>query len=155
MSLSDQQLSCLLNQCPMPRVMTIVGERWSFLILRLAFSGIQHFDQFQAILGIARNILSDRLAKLVEHGVLERVPSSDDRRRVNYCLTPKGEALLPALVALRQWGERWETDVPAKPIIADKLTGRRLPPIVIRSADGRTLGLGDLCWVEEAEEPVS
>lgn len=133
----------------MPRVMTIVGERWSFLILRLAFSGIQHFEQFQAILGIARNILSDRLGKLVEHGVLERVPSRDDRRRINYCLTEKGEALLPALIALRQWGERWETDVPLKATIGDKLTGQPLPTVVLRSADGRTLGREDLCWVEE------
>ncbi len=135
----------------MPRVMTIVGERWSFLILRLAFSGIQHFDQFQAILGIARNILSDRLGKLVENGVLERVPSRDDRRRINYCLTEKGEALLPALIALRQWGERWEAEVCHKPIIGDKLTGQPLPPVVIRSVDGRALGLDDLCWVGEED----
>jgi len=149
MSLSDEELNCLLEQCPMPRVMAIVGERWSFLILRLAFSGTQHFEQFQAILGIARNILSDRLGKLVEHGVLERVPSRDDRRRVNYCLTEKGEALLPALIALRQWGERWETDLACKSTIGDKLTGQPLPPVVIRSIDGRALGLNDLCWIEE------
>lgn len=133
----------------MPRVMAIVGERWSFLILRLAFSGIQHFEQFQAILGIARNILSDRLGKLVEHGVLERVPSRDDRRRINYCLTEKGTALLPALVALRQWGERWEMGECRKATIGDKLTGRPLPPVVLRSVDGRALAPDDLCWVEE------
>ena len=77
-------------------------ERWSFLLLRAAFNGISHFEHFLAALGIARNILANRLVRLTEHGILERVPCTDDRRRVEYRLTTKGEELLPVLVALRQ-----------------------------------------------------
>src|SRR5438045_3051175 len=93
--------------CPLPPAVELIGEKWAFLILRGALNGLQHFEQFQAALGIARNILSNRLAKLVEGGILERCSDPDDRRKVIYSLTPKGEALLPVVLALRQWGEHW------------------------------------------------
>ena len=85
----------------------LIGEKWAFLILRGAFNGLHHFEEFQAGLGIARNILSDRLGKLVAGGILERTPDPSDQRKVIYSLTPKGEALLPVVLALRQWGEDW------------------------------------------------
>jgi DNA-binding HxlR family transcriptional regulator len=93
--------------CPLPPSIELIGERWSFLILRGTFNGLRHFEQFQAALGIARNILSNRLARLVEGGILERRPDPTDRRKVIYSLTLKGEALLPVLIALRQWGQDW------------------------------------------------
>src|ERR687890_2315342 len=93
--------------CPIPQSVELIGEKWAFLILRGAFNGLQHFEQFQAGLGIARNILSDRLAKLVCGGILERSADPSDRRKVIYALTPKGEELLPVVVALRQWGAKW------------------------------------------------
>ncbi len=93
--------------CSIPGASELIGERWAFLILRGAFNGLHHFEQFQAGLGIARNILSDRLAKLVAGGILERSPDPSDRRKVVYSLTRKGEALLPVMLALRQWGEDW------------------------------------------------
>ncbi len=75
---------------------------------RGALNGLKHFEEFQAGLDIARNILSDRLAKLVAGGILERDrPIPTDRRKVIYSLTPKGEGLLPVVLALRQWGEEW------------------------------------------------
>ena len=92
-----------------------MGERWSFLILRAAFNGLQHFEEFQSELGIARNILANRLARLVEHGILERTALAEDRRKIEYKLTDKGMALLPTMIALRQWGERWETGMRGKP----------------------------------------
>jgi DNA-binding HxlR family transcriptional regulator len=93
--------------CPIPAAIELVGEKWAFLILRGAFNGLQHFEEFQAGLGTARNILSDRLAKLVAGGILKRAPDPSDKRKVIYSLTEKGEALLPAVVAIRQWGEDW------------------------------------------------
>ena len=93
--------------CPIPGAVELIGEKWAFLILRGALNGLQHFEEFQAGLGIARNILSDRLGKLVAGGILERRPTRRDRRKVVYALTDKGEALLPVVLALRQWGEDW------------------------------------------------
>src|SRR3982751_4984113 len=93
--------------CPFPTAVDLIGEKWAFLILRGAFNELQHFEEFQAGLGIARNILSDRLAKMVAGGILQRTPDPSDRRKVIYSLTPKGEALMPVVLALRQWGEEW------------------------------------------------
>jgi len=134
-------------QCPLPPSIELIGERWSFLILRGAFNGLQHFEQFQAGLGIARNILSNRLARLVEGGILERRSDLTDRRKVIYSLSPKGEALLPVLIALRQWGQDWghgKTDI----LLADKRDGRPVKRIRVQAADGRDLKLGELMWVD-------
>src|SRR5437588_10420443 len=91
--------------CPLPPVVELIGEKWAFLILRGALNGLHHFEEFQAGLGIARNILSDRLAKMVAGGILERVADTSDKRKVIYSLTPKGEGLLPVVLAMRQWGD--------------------------------------------------
>ena len=99
--------------CSLPAALEAMGERWSFLILRGSFNGLKHFEEFQSELGIARNILANRLARLVGHGILARRPCPDDRRKIIYGLTDKGHALLPTMVALRQWGERWKTGVQA------------------------------------------
>src|SRR5574338_584928 len=81
--------------CPIPAAVEVIGEKWAFLILRGALNGLHHFEEFQAGLGIARNILSDRLAKMVAGGILERAPDPADKRRVIYSLTAKGEDLRP------------------------------------------------------------
>ena len=83
-----------IESCGLPQALEIVGERWSFMILRAAFNGIRHFEDFLNVLGIARNILSTRLANLVENGIMVREPCAHDRRKVEYCLTSKGEDLL-------------------------------------------------------------
>src|SRR5437667_9882803 len=93
--------------CPIPAAVDLIGEKWAFLILRGALNGLQHFEEFQGGLGIARNILSDRLSKMVAGGILERRIDPEDGRRVIYSLTPKGEGLLPVVLALRQWGDEW------------------------------------------------
>ncbi|GAA4708811.1 helix-turn-helix transcriptional regulator [Sphingomonas lutea] len=137
--------------CPIPAAVELVGEKWAFLILRGAFNGLQHFEQFQAGLGIARNILSDRLAKLVAGGVLERLPDPGDRRRIVYSLTRKGEELLPALIAIRQWGEAWghgEPDI----VLADNRDGLPVRRICVQAHDGRELKLGDLTWAYRDEK---
>ncbi|MFC9977453.1 winged helix-turn-helix transcriptional regulator [Spirillospora sp. NPDC127200] len=89
--------------CPVARTVDLVGDRWSLLIVRDAMDGPASFTEFRQRLGIARNILSDRLRKLVDHGILSTSPSG---KRHVYALTEAGEDLFTAIVALRQWGER-------------------------------------------------
>lgn len=137
--------------CPLPQAVEVIGDKWSFLILRGALNGLAHFEEFQAGLGIARNILSNRLGKLVEAEILERSPHDTDRRKVVYTLTRKGEGLLPVVVALRQWAEEWGSG-PATIVLADRETGRPVRRICILSDDGRTLSLSDLVWVDREEE---
>ena len=134
--------------CGLPAALEVMGERWSFLILRAAFNGLVHFEDFLGQLGIARNILSNRLARLVEHGVLERVPCEHDRRKVEYRMTEKGSDLLPAMLALRQWGEKYTMNVPSNPVLVDKRDERPIAPIAIRAHDGRVIGWHDLAWKE-------
>ncbi len=134
-------------RCPLPPAVELIGEKWAFLILRGALNGLEHFEQFQAALGIARNILSNRLAKLVEGGILERCPDPADRRKVIYSLTPKGEALLPVVLALRQWGEDWGHGC-QEIFLADKRDAKPVRRIAVLAADGRELKLGDMMWVD-------
>lgn len=135
-------------RCPLPEAIELIGEKWAFLILRGALNGLQHFEQFQAGLGIARNILSDRLSKLVEGGILARADDPDDKRKKIYSLTDKGEALLPVVVALRQWGEEWCGHGPAEIQLADQDSGRPVRSIRILAEDGRELSLKDLMWID-------
>src|SRR5580765_7311546 len=133
--------------CPLPPVVELIGEKWAFLILRGALNGLHHFEEFQAGLGIARNILSDRLGKMVAGGILERNTHPADKRRVVYSLTAKGEGLLPVVLALRQWGEEWGYGS-MRVVLADRRDGRRVRKICVQAQDGRELKLSDLTWVE-------
>ncbi|OYY91169.1 MAG: transcriptional regulator [Sphingomonas sp. 28-66-16] len=148
-----------LAECSLPAALEAMGERWSFLILRASFNGLHHFEEFQSELGIARNILANRLARLVEHGILKRDAMPDDRRKIEYRLTDKGFALLPTMIALRQWGERWETGFPASPVLVDERDRRPIAQIEVRAWDGRVLTKGDLIWslpehVINADDPA-
>ncbi|MUL49197.1 helix-turn-helix transcriptional regulator [Mycobacterium sp. CBMA293] len=91
--------------CPVARTLDLVGDRWSLLIVRDAMDGARSFGDFQQATGIARNILTDRLRRLVQRGILERKPAATGRRHI-YTLTPAGRDLFTVVVALRQWGER-------------------------------------------------
>lgn len=136
-------------RCPLPAAVELIGEKWAFLILRGALNGLQHFEQFQAGLGIARNILSNRLGKMVEGGILERQSDPDDRRKVIYSLSKKGEALLPVVLALRQWGEAWghgKQDI----VLADQRDGKPIRRICVQAEDGRELQLEELMWVDRS-----
>jgi DNA-binding HxlR family transcriptional regulator len=133
--------------CPLPAAVELIGEKWAFLILRGALNGLQHFEEFQAGLGIARNILSDRLGKMVAGGILERAPDPADGRRVIYSLTAKGGDLLPVVLALRQWGEKWGYGS-MKVQLADRRDNKPVRKICVLSHDGRELALDDLTWIE-------
>ena len=143
----------LLRQCSIAAALEAVGERWSFLILRGAFNGLHHFEEFQSTLGIARNILSNRLGRLVENGILAREPDPADRRKIAYVLTEKGRELLPVLVSLRQWGERWVSEAPSNPVLVDRQSRRPIAPMAVRAADGRPLALGELEWIDRSALP--
>ncbi|HEY3507227.1 MAG TPA: helix-turn-helix domain-containing protein [Actinocatenispora sp.] len=95
--------------CPVARAVDLVGDRWSLLIVRDAMDGAVSFTDFHGRLGIARNILSDRLRRLVEHGILARDTAASGKRRT-YALTAAGRDLFTLVVALRQWGERHAFD---------------------------------------------
>jgi len=92
--------------CSVARTLELVGERWTLLIIRDAFLGVRRFGDFADRLGIARNVLQDRLTRLVDEGVLEKVPYSERPLRHEYRLTPMGRDLWPALIALMQFGDR-------------------------------------------------
>ena len=139
-----------ISDCGLPQALEVMGERWSFLILRAAFNGFIHFEEFSSELGIARNILSNRLSRLVEHGVLSREPCAADKRKIEYRLTPKGVDLLPAMLALRQWGEKHGT-VASDLVLVDAEKGQPVAPIAIRAADGRELGWHDLAWARRED----
>lgn len=145
----------LLRQCSIAAALEAVGERWSFLILRGAFNGLHHFEEFQSTLGIARNILSNRLSRLVEHGILAREPDPVDRRKIAYRLTEKGRDLLPVLISLRQWGEKWISELPSNPVLVDARHRQPIQPMAVRAADGRALSLGEMEWIDRAELPRS
>ena len=94
-------------ECSIANSVPILGDRWNLLIIRDAFMGVRRFEDFQADLGIARNILSSRLNDLVAEGLFETVPYQDNPPRNEYRLTPKGKDLMDLLLALWRWGDRW------------------------------------------------
>jgi DNA-binding HxlR family transcriptional regulator len=100
------------QNCSLARALEIVGERWTLLIIRDAFFGLRRFDQFQESLGIARNVLTDRLNWLVGAGILERVRYGERPIRHEYQLTSKGRDLLLPLTAFRQWGDKYLSPKP-------------------------------------------
>ncbi len=91
--------------CSISRALEVVGERWTFLILRDAALGLTRFDEFQRSLGIASNVLTNRLKLLTEEGVVQRVPDEERPGRSKYVLTDKGRELAPALIVLMKWGD--------------------------------------------------
>jgi DNA-binding HxlR family transcriptional regulator len=95
--------------CSIAGTLELIGERWTLLIMREAFYGLRRFEEIQQAVGCARNLLSARLATLVEHDILKREPYREpgSRQRFEYRLTDKGKDLFPIVVALMDWGDRW------------------------------------------------
>ncbi len=106
-----------LTACGLPEALEVMGERWSFMILRASFNGLHHFEEFLSELGIARNILSARLETLVQHGIMEKRVYSERPLRHEYVLTPKGKDLWGVMTALRQWGDRWAFQPEEHPVV--------------------------------------
>ncbi|MBM9502095.1 helix-turn-helix transcriptional regulator [Leptospira sp. 201903071] len=133
------------DECPIARSLSVIGEWWSLLILRDAFLGKRRFGEFEKSLGLAKNILTSRLQKLVSQGILEIVPASDGSAYQEYVLTQKGKDLFPILVSLRQWGEKYLFDSKGtNQILVDELYKKPVRRIEIRSQDGRELKSKDV-----------
>jgi len=129
-----------LMRCPVARSMAVLGERWAILVLREAFYGSTRFEEFERHLGIAPNILSARLAKLVEHGLLERVSTAGKGARHEYRLTAKGRDFFPAYVALKRWADRWMTDPAGPPVLlVEATTGAEVKAPPLLGSDGAPL----------------
>ena len=132
--------------CPVARGLSVIGDRWTMLVLRDCFQGVRRFDDFQKRLGVTRHVLADRLRKLEEDGVLERRPYHDRPPRFEYRLTDKGRALFPVLVSLIKWSDDWvpsttgdgpvlvscETGEPVEPELIDLRTGTALTARAVR-----------------------
>ena len=135
------------DPCPVARALSVIGDRWTLLILRDCFRGVRRFEEFQERLGITRHILADRLRRLVEAGVLKRERYQENPVRCEYRLTDKGKALHPVLVTLIVWAEEAvpsespsslrlvsaETGEPVRPVLVDEVTGK---PITHRNVRG-------------------
>ena len=102
--------------CSIARTLGILGDRWTLLIIREAFSGVRRFDDFRKHLDVARNVLTDRLQRLVDAGVLVQQPYQDNPPRNEYRLTESGRDLQTVLIGLMQWGDRWLADAKGPPL---------------------------------------
>ena len=123
-----------MPECSIAGTLEVIGDRWTVLILRDAFRGVRRFDELQRDLGIARNVLADRLGKLVDHGIMERRLYQTRPERYEYRLTAKGIDLSPALVALMRWGDK-------------HLCGQTGPPLeLVHEACGEALDQQFVCW---------
>jgi DNA-binding HxlR family transcriptional regulator len=129
-----------VEHCPVARSVDLIGDRWSLLIVRDAFDGKHRFSDFQRSLGMARNILADRLRQLVQADILSNRPASDGSAYSEYVLTPRGERLFPLIVALRQWGEaHLFGGAELHSLLIEKTTGQPLPLMTPLAADGSAL----------------
>jgi DNA-binding HxlR family transcriptional regulator len=131
---SFEDVNCSVAQC-----LEIVGEWWSLLIVRDAFLGVTRFEDLQARLGISRNILTQRLNRLVDKGVLKRVPYQERPPRSEYRLTEKGRDLWHVVTAMRQWGDRWAAPSGPPLTIRHTACGRVVKAVPVCSHCGEPL----------------
>jgi DNA-binding HxlR family transcriptional regulator len=131
--------------CSVARAMNIVGDRWSILLLREAYYGVKRFDEFGYYVGIAPNILSTRLKKLVDGGVLAKVPLAEHAGRYEYVLTEKGRDFFPAYLALKKWGDDWLAGPEGPQVIFnDRSDGNEIEYPKLLSARGKKLRVEDI-----------
>lgn len=128
--------------CPVARSLEAIGDAWSVLIIREAFAGKRRFGEFEKSLGVAKNILTVRLRKLVSLGILEQNPAADGSAYQNYTLTEKGRGLYLVLMAIRQWGEA--CGGPVEYALVDRRDRKPVQPLAFHAHDGRVLEPGDM-----------
>jgi DNA-binding HxlR family transcriptional regulator len=131
--------------CSVARTVSVIGDRWSLLILRDCFLKVRRFEQFQDRLGVTRHVLADRLRKLVKTGVLVRSAYRDRPVRYEYRLTDKGLALYPVLMALVHWGDTHGADGRERPVhYRHRACGAVLDPVMVCSECGEPLDARDV-----------
>jgi DNA-binding HxlR family transcriptional regulator len=128
--------------CSIARTLELVGDRWTLLVLRDVVLGNHRFDQLLRSLGVASNVLTNRLNRLVAEGILDRVPYSERPERFEYRLTEKGRELGVPLLALMQWGDRYVSDRP--PRIARRRSDRSPITVSLLAGDGSLVESGDV-----------
>ena len=148
---SFSEMHCSIAQC-----LEVVGEWWSMLIVRDAFLGVSRFDVFQERLGISRNVLNERLAKLVDAEVLEKEPYSEHPLRYDYRLTDKGRDLWPVLTTMRRWGDTYAAPDGPPVMAIHRECGEISNPVLTCSACGEPMTANDVRAVAGpgAVEPV-
>jgi DNA-binding HxlR family transcriptional regulator len=135
------------HHCSLARTADIIGDQWMLMILRDAFYGTRTFGGFQSSLGVAKTVLSDRLQRLTDVGIMERVQARDGVERYDYRLTEAGRALFPIVIALVQWGDRWIFGDGSEPMtIIDRATGTPIRPVEVQTTDGTPLGPRDVTF---------
>jgi DNA-binding HxlR family transcriptional regulator len=128
--------------CSIARTVDLTGDWWTPLVMREAFYGARRFEEFQRHLGLSRNVLSQRLERLVEEGMLERVPYQDRPLRHEYRLTEKGRDFFTVLAAMIRWGDRWLAGDDGPPIeLRDRESGEQVAVEVVDSKTGRPLDI--------------
>jgi DNA-binding HxlR family transcriptional regulator len=128
------------EQCSVARTVSVIGDRWSLLVLRDCLLRVRRFEDFQARLGVTRHVLADRLRKLVRHGVLRRVPYQTRPKRHEYILTQKGLDLYPVIMAIVHWGDVHMVDERGRPRLHQhKLCGKMFDPVMTCSECGQPL----------------
>jgi DNA-binding HxlR family transcriptional regulator len=133
--------------CSAARALDILGDKWTMLVIRDAFYGVSTFSEFRDRLGIARNVLTDRLEHLVRHDILERKPVRPGVDRHTYRLTERGKALFPVLIALVQWGDKWLFGSAGEPVqILDREARAPVQPVGVLARDGRYLAPRDVVY---------
>jgi DNA-binding HxlR family transcriptional regulator len=131
--------------CSLAQTLEVIGERWTLLIIRDAFLGLSRFEDFQNDLGVARNILTARLKRLVDQGILTRQPVTEKGRRYHYFLTQKGQDLLGIVLAYTHWGDKWLANKKGvRLVFTEKATGKAVEPMRVRSKAGTPLTIDQL-----------
>lgn len=143
---TDRKSGRLANaQCSMARAMAVVGDRWSILILREAYYGTRRFDEFERYIGIAPNILSNRLKRFVDAGIMKRVPLPEHSSRYDYVLTEKGRDFFPAYLALKKWGDDWLAEPEGPQVVfRERASRRQIEYPQLLTGDGTPLRLEDV-----------
>jgi DNA-binding HxlR family transcriptional regulator len=132
-------------RCSIARALSVVGDRWTLLLLRDLFLGARRFEHFEASLGASPHVLSTRLRKLVDHDILERRPYQERPLRHEYRLTEKGRDLYPVIVGLVGWGDRWMADEHGPPVLLEHQTcGHTMHPELHCSECGESLRAQDV-----------
>ena len=126
--------------CSIARTVDILGDWWTPMVIRSAFMGARRFEHFTDELGIPRNVLTERLIRLVDEGIMEKRQYQDRPERYEYRLTEKGIGLYPVIVTMLEWGNQWldwEIDPPV--FLVDRETGEHLEPVLVDRRTGKAL----------------